>query len=73
MSGAPPSSHETLTNVCYRCGADGHSTGTCTTPKDSTTWTAAQKAANAAIKARIRVIDTKRQTWMAAQRRREAK
>ena len=73
MSGAPPSSHETLTNVCYRCGADGHSTGTCTTPKDSTTWTAAQKAANAAIKARIRVIDTKRQTWMAEQRRREAK
>jgi len=72
MTNAPPTAHEVLTNVCLRCGQNGHSTTGCPTPKDKTTRTAAQTAANDAINARKKQLEKTRRDWMAAQRRREA-
>ena len=72
MTNAPPTALEALTDVCLRCGQNGHSTTGCSTPKDKTTRTAAQTAANDAINARKKQLEKTRRDWMAAQRRREA-
>ena len=74
MTNAPPTALEALTDVCLRCGQNGHSTndGGCSTPKDKTTRTAAQTAANDAINARKKQLEKTRRDWMVAQRRREA-